>query len=429
MCYYNRIVRNPKYTPNKKNGGVVPYAEDTRVLSVPIGCGKCEECRRKKANEWFVRLENEYRTEKKKCKFITLTFSQKSLDKFIELANKEIEDKEDTRYGRDIRNVACKIAVRKWLERVRAARNRKGIKEEVRHWFITELGGGHSKRIHMHGFIWDDRGDVMKHWKDGWIYEGSFMSAKAITYTTKYMLKINKREPEFYPKIMASAGIGKAWINTIDAERAKYKQGETLEEYIDRQGNKRGLPIYYRNKLYSDEEKEKLWIEKLDKGERWIGKTCIKRKDYKTDQEFENACIEKQAENRRESKKLGNVEMHSYNIEGYRADLRKLRKTKEDYATKLNKEQQIIEDEEYNREYNKNRWKEWDIEAKDFLSEKSFMGLRPYTPLQNNDTEYNDRTKVKEKLKGSIATKEKRNILYSDELREKELCKILEVPF
>ena len=30
------------------------------------------------------------------------------------------------------------------------------------------------------------------------------------------------------------------------------------------------MPIYWRNKIYSDEEREKLWLQKLDKGERWI---------------------------------------------------------------------------------------------------------------------------------------------------------------
>ena len=30
------------------------------------------------------------------------------------------------------------------------------------------------------------------------------------------------------------------------------------------------LPIYYRNKLYTDEEKEKLWLNKLDKEVRYV---------------------------------------------------------------------------------------------------------------------------------------------------------------
>ena len=31
-----------------------------------------------------------------------------------------------------------------------------------------------------------------------------------------------------------------------------------------------GLPIYYRNKIYTDDEKEELWLEKLDKKVRWV---------------------------------------------------------------------------------------------------------------------------------------------------------------
>ena len=48
------------------------------------------------------------------------------------------------------------------------------------------------------------------------------------------------------------------------------KNGETDETYRTRKGLKLALPIYYRNKIYAEEEKEKLWIEKLDKKERWI---------------------------------------------------------------------------------------------------------------------------------------------------------------
>ena len=52
MCYYSQLIKNPKYTPNKKNGGVVPYMADKRVGLVPIGCGECKECRKAKQREW-----------------------------------------------------------------------------------------------------------------------------------------------------------------------------------------------------------------------------------------------------------------------------------------------------------------------------------------------------------------------------------------
>ena len=68
-----------------------------------------------------------------------------------------------------------------------------------------------------------------------------------------------------------------------DWENAKYKEnGKTKETYITAQGFKMALPMYYRNKIYSEEEREKLWIEKLDKEERWVcgEKVSIKDNDY-----------------------------------------------------------------------------------------------------------------------------------------------------
>ena len=54
MCLYPTLIDNPKYRSNKKNGGVVPLCFDERIKKVPIGCGYCEECRKKKAGEGIV---------------------------------------------------------------------------------------------------------------------------------------------------------------------------------------------------------------------------------------------------------------------------------------------------------------------------------------------------------------------------------------
>ena len=56
----------------------------------------------------------------------------------------------------------------------------------------------------------------------------------------------------------------------IMQEQNKFKGEETNETYTLRDGRKIALPIYYRNKIYTEEEKEKLWLIKLDKEERWI---------------------------------------------------------------------------------------------------------------------------------------------------------------
>ena len=51
MCLYPKFIDNPRYRKNKKNGGIIPAVSDERVLLVPIGCGKCMECKKQK---WIV---------------------------------------------------------------------------------------------------------------------------------------------------------------------------------------------------------------------------------------------------------------------------------------------------------------------------------------------------------------------------------------
>ena len=49
----------------------------------------------------------------------------------------------------------------------------------------------------------------------------------------------------------------------------KYKLGKK-ETYRCRNGAKINLPIYYRNKIYTEKERELLWIQKLNKGEVYV---------------------------------------------------------------------------------------------------------------------------------------------------------------
>ena len=59
------------------------------------------------------------------------------------------------------------------------------------------------------------------------------------------------------------------------------------------------LPIYYRNQIYSEEEREKLWLNKLDKQERWI---CGERVDISKGEESYYSLLEY---HRRRNKQLG----------------------------------------------------------------------------------------------------------------------------
>lgn len=271
MCLYPKFILNPKYKKNKKNKGIIPECKDERVKWVPIGCGKCIECMKKKKREWQTRLLEEIR-EDKTGKFITLTFNNESLEELTKIAKKEwnITNIEE--------NEIAKIAVRRFLERWR-----KKFKKSVKHWFITELGHNGTERIHLHGLIFtkQSKNTIEEIWKYGMIYEGTFVNEKTINYITKYCTKLDEKHKGYTPKILTSAGMGKGYIQRYDSTKNKYKGEETDETYRTRTGTKLSLPIYYRNELYSEEEREKLWLHKLDKQERWV---CGERIDVSTEE-------------------------------------------------------------------------------------------------------------------------------------------------
>lgn len=257
MCLYNKLIKNPKYKETKKNGGVIPAIRDKRVMAVPIGCQRCAECLKKKANEWRVRLFEEVK-ENTNGQFVTLTLSDES---YKELAENF------TTTGYELDNNIATLAVRRFLERWR-----KKHKKSVRHWLITELGHKGTENIHLHGIIWTDEepSEIEKHWQYGYIWAGydnkrTYVNNKTINYITKYLIKKDEKHQYYIPKILTSKGIGSGFVKGINARHAKVK-----EYYTTPSGHKMSLPTYYRNKLYSEEERENLWIEKLDKRKRYV---------------------------------------------------------------------------------------------------------------------------------------------------------------
>jgi hypothetical protein len=263
MCLYPKLIKNRKYTSNKKNGGVIPQVTDPRTLMVPAGCGKCIECKKQKSREWSVRLQEEIRNNKN-GKFITLTFSNESIKELT----KEIKGVE----GYDLDNEIATLATRRFLERWR-----KKYKKSVKHWLVTELGGNGTENIHMHGILWtnEDAKTITEIWKYGYTWVGDknndgYVNEKTINYVVKYISKTDQKHKEYNSKILTSPGIGNNYINRIDAEKNKYKGEETKETYTTRQGIQLALPIYYRNKIYTEEEREKLWLKKLDEETRYI---------------------------------------------------------------------------------------------------------------------------------------------------------------
>jgi len=284
------------------------------------------ECRKQKARQWQVRLQEDIRVNKN-AKFVTYTFSERELQKL------DNEIKGLTGYDRD--NEICRLAVRRYTERWR-----KKYGKTLRHWLVTELGHQNTERVHMHGIVWTDEvKDIKKIWKYGWVWIGDYVSAKTINYIVKYVNKVDEKHKEYNSKIYTSKGIGRNYMERRDVERNKYRAGKTIETYKTRQGVEIALPIYYRNKIYKDDEKEALWLEKLDEGVRYVNGIKV---DIKEGEEEYYKLLKQE---RMRNKRLGygddsrNWELKKY--ENDRRNLKKLERIQKLYGVKPINEPQM----------------------------------------------------------------------------------------
>ena len=270
MCLYSELIKNPRFKETKKNGGVIPAVLDVRTLQVPIGCGNCIECRRQKSREWEIRLIEDIK-DSMHGKMVTLTIS----DEYYYELNQEIK-KELQGYDRD--NAIVTLAMRRFNERYR-----KTEKKAIRHWLVSELGHEGTENIHLHGILWTEMRfeDIRKIWKYGYIYprkdeqRKNYVNNQTVRYCVKYIHKIDKHHENYKSIVLSSAGIGENYITSGRAKIHKFKGKDTIEHYRTPEGYKVALPKYWRNKIWTDDEKELLWTYKLDKKIRWINKEKV----------------------------------------------------------------------------------------------------------------------------------------------------------
>lgn len=266
MCLYTKRILNRRYLPTKKNGYVPPVCTDERLRYIDIECGECFECKKKKARQWRIRMSEEMRNNPSAI-FFTGTFT----DKRIEQLSKK--------YGIDKKNVneIATKEVRLFLERIRqTSREKKSIK----HWIVTEKGHTNTRRIHIHGIFWHPNKAGLSYllnkcWTAGYSYQGKYVNDKTVNYIVKYMTKPDLDNPEYKGIVLCSPGLGSNYINRQDAKRNKYREykgehNKTDETYRFRDGSLAALPKYYKEKLYTEREREELWIQKQEEGYKFI---------------------------------------------------------------------------------------------------------------------------------------------------------------
>jgi hypothetical protein len=226
---------------------------------------------------------------------VTLTLTDEAIADLTPDAMKHME-KGHNEIG--LENAIATIAIRRFTERWR-----KEHKKSIRHWVVTEKGQTNTERIHMHGIIFTNanlrKGHIeglnnknkitinkaghrsgfysttcylAKKWQYGMVHIGEFCTQKTISYIVKYITKKDELHPDFKPRKLISNGIGRGYTDKNWVQmRHRYKGKNTVKTYQFENGHEASLPVYYKNKLWTDEERTKLWMIELDKEIRWIG--------------------------------------------------------------------------------------------------------------------------------------------------------------
>jgi len=252
MCYYPKIIKNPKYRPNKKNKGRVPYCKDKRMLYITVPCGVCKECVKRKQSEWIARISYELKSPKRKDEkpyFVTMTFDDEHI---AEIGADKAENVTTDQF---------KEVIKAWQKRYY-----KLCKRTPRHWIVNEWGEDCSHRIHAHGIIWTnvDEDTLKKTWKYGFLDIGKKGANEAsAAYAVKYITK-NWGDERKKSKIFASKGLGANYIK-LESQRHTYEGERTIKYIRDQKGTKRSMPQYLRLKLWTDEQRLEMFGSALDK--------------------------------------------------------------------------------------------------------------------------------------------------------------------
>lgn len=216
----------PYYVENPKNNNE----------KFPVGCGKCPACLARRVSGWSFRLMQQGKTAET-AYFLTLTYSTDTVPitpkGFMSLRKSDVQ---------------------KFWKRLRKAENRTDIK-----YFYCGEYGGQKMRPHYHAIVFNVTPEnVEKSWQLGNVHFGEVNGA-TIGYTLKYMQKEKKipvhanddRLPEYSNM---SRGIG---LNYLSDNIIKWHKKDLTRLYtVLPDGIKVYMPRYYREKIYTEKEKE-----------------------------------------------------------------------------------------------------------------------------------------------------------------------------
>lgn len=222
-------------------------------ISVP--CGRCQNCQKRRLQSYRFRIYHELKSHPASL-FVTLSFTDDALEEYKENLNK---------------------AVCQFMDAMR-----KEYGKEIKHFFVLEYGDVNG-RPHYHGLLFGvphlDFFKVESIWNRGngkirnseIPFEGFYFKPRGIiyleyvrepekcaSYICKYLTKEYSPDRKT-PRVLTSIGIGKSYLDTLDAKLNKYNLDTTITWF----GYPFQLPRYYTDKIFDKEDKRMITIVRM----------------------------------------------------------------------------------------------------------------------------------------------------------------------
>jgi len=212
------------------------------VEKIPVPCGKCPTCKARRVNTWVFRLMQEELVSSS-AHFVTLTYDTRfvpiSNNGFMTLRKKDFQD---------------------YMKRLR-----KLVPGATLKYYVAGEYGSKNRRPHYHAIIFNVPDSQL--FFDAWALGGDplgsvhvgTVTSDSVAYTMKYIDKANFRTlhgrddriPEFS---LMSKGLGKSYLSPAVVS---YHKADISRMYVSKlSGHKLPMPRYYRNKIFSDAEKQ-----------------------------------------------------------------------------------------------------------------------------------------------------------------------------
>lgn len=212
------------------------FVDGKRGEKIPLPCGRCPTCRKRKVNEWVFRMMQ----EDNNCRnsfFVTLTYDTDNVplhsNGYMSL------DKSD---------------LQKFFKKMR----KRG--SVFKYYGVGEYGSK-SFRPHYHVIFFGNISEqhIFDSWNKGHVHIGN-VSGASISYTVKYLDKpkkipVHSKDTRLKEFSVMSKGLGKIFIEN-DEVFNHFKKNLANTFCYTAGGYKIPLPRYYRNRILSDEDKK-----------------------------------------------------------------------------------------------------------------------------------------------------------------------------